>query len=211
MEMSGCPVAVGITGGMGCGKTTVVDVFAELGIPAFVADRVGASYYQEPEFCHEVARLLGADLLITPDTINKALLAQRVFSDVAALEVLNGLVHPRVMADFDVWRKKQLSPYVLFESAILYDYGFDRQMDATIVVHLDMEERMRRLLLRDSLSADEIKLRMACQLSSDVLLDRANYVILNYEGNPRRRQVQYVHQHLLSHFVVSADKVNSSF
>lgn len=193
-----CPAAVGITGGIGCGKTTVVNAFAALGVPAFVADSVGASYYREPEFCHTVAQTLGSDLLATPDTIDKVRLAQRVFADPAALASLNALVHPRVMADFDQWLQQQHTPYVLFESAILFDCGLDSRMAATIVVHLDKEERVRRLLLRDPLSVEQIEARMARQMPSDELLNRADYVILNYEGNPRQRQVQYIHQQILS-------------
>lgn len=197
MSSSSRPAAVGITGGIGCGKTTVVSAFAALGVPAFVADRVGAAYYDNPDFCHTVARTLGSDLLATPDTIDKRRLADRVFADPAALAALNALVHPLVMADFDRWLAQQTAPYVLFESAILFDCGLDSRMAATIVVHLDKEERMRRLLLRDKVSEAQIEARMARQLPSDVLLDRADYVILNYEGNPRQRQVRYIHEQLL--------------
>lgn len=192
------PIPVGITGGMGCGKTTVVAAFAALGVPAFVADRVGASYYLEPDFCHTVARTLCADVLATPDTIDKVRLSELVFSDAEALAALNALVHPRVMADFDRWMRQQQTPYVLFESAILFDCGLDSRMAATIVVYLDRAERMRRLLLRDSLSEEQIAARMARQIPPEALLDRADYVILNYEGNPRTRQVQYVHRQILS-------------
>lgn len=198
MGVSSCPAAVGITGGIGCGKTTVVNAFAALGIPAFVADRVGAAYYEDPEFCRSVARELGSELLASPDTIDKRRLADRVFADPAALALLNALVHPRVMADFDRWLEQQTAPYVLFESAILYDCGLDSRMAATIVVHLDKEERMRRLLLRDATTAEQIEARMARQMPSEQLLDRADYVILNYEGNPRQRQVQYIHRQILS-------------
>ena len=192
------PLPVGITGGMGCGKTTVVAVFADLGIPAFVADRAGAECYNDPVFCHVVADVLGKDMLATPDTIDKVRLADRVFSDPSALAALNGLVHPRVMDRFDRWLRQQHAPYVLFESAILFDCGLDRRMAATIVVHLDREERMRRLLLRDPLSEQQIAARMARQMPQEALLDRADYVVLNYEGNPRRRQVEYIHRQLLS-------------
>lgn len=200
MSESTLPLPVGITGGMGCGKTTVVSVFAELGVPAFVADRAGADCYRDPIFCHTVADHLGADLLATPDTIDKVKLAERVFADPSALAVLNGLVHPRVMDHFSRWQHQQQAPYVLFESAILFDCGLENCMAATIVVHLDRAERMRRLLLRDPLSEQQIAARMARQTPQEQLLDRADYVILNYEGNPRRRQVNYIHQQLLSRF-----------
>ncbi|KWW31186.1 MAG: dephospho-CoA kinase [bacterium P3] len=192
------PKAVGITGGIGCGKTTVVSAFAELGVPAFVADRVAARYYDSPDFCHAVAQTLGADVLATPDTVDKVRLAQRVFSDPEALTALNTLVHPRVMADFERWLPQQRSPYALFESAILYECGLDARMDATIVVYLDRAERMRRLLLRDRVPEERIEARMARQLPSEVLLEKADYVILNYEGNPRARQVDCVHRQILS-------------
>lgn len=184
---------VGITGGIGCGKSTVVAEFAKLGVPCFVADTVAGAYYDDPQFLREIRTLFGDDVFRPDGTADKRAIAARVFADRQLLAKLNALVHPRVMDDFCRFCQDHATvDYVLFESAILFDYGLDRAMDRTVCVYLDMEERMRRLLLRDGSDEASIRARMASQLPAEEALVRADYVILNYEGNPRRRQVAYI-------------------
>lgn len=183
---------VGITGGIGCGKSTVVAEFVRLGVPAFVADSVAAAYYDEPAFLARLRELFGDGMFFPDGKVDKKALATRVFSDRQALAELNALVHPRVMQDFDRFCAEHAgAPYVLFESAILYDYGFDRLMDAVICVYLDLEERLSRLALRDGASRQQLMARIANQLPAEETMNRADYVILNYEGNPRSRQVAF--------------------
>lgn len=188
---------VGITGGMGCGKTTVVEEFARLGVPAFVADKVGGSYYNEAPFLAEVRKLLGDEVFDADGRVNKKRIAERVFSDKEALANLNALVHPRVMADFDLFCEQHADkPYVLFESAILYDYGLERFMDKVICVYLSLDERLARLKERDHADDSELLARIHNQMPAEEMMRRADYVILNYEGNPRRRQVAYIDKQL---------------
>lgn len=183
---------VGITGGIGCGKSTVVAEFFRLGVPAFVADSVAAAYYDDPAFLARLRELFGDGMFFPDGKVDKKALATRVFSDRQALAELNALVHPRVMQDFDRFCAEHAgAPYVLFESAILYDYGFDRLMDAVICVYLDLEERLSRLALRDGASRQQLMARIANQLPAEETMNRADYVILNYEGNPRSRQVAF--------------------
>lgn len=184
---------IGITGGMGCGKTTVVAEFEKLGIPAFVADKVGGAYYGNPAFLVEVRSLLG-DSVFNPDgSVDKKRVAERVFSDKKALEALNALVHPRVMADFERFCLQHSDkPYVLFESAILFDYGLDRYVDKVICVYLSLDERLARLTSRDHLDEHALMARIRSQIPAEEAMRRADYVILNYEGNPRKRQVEWV-------------------
>lgn len=188
---------VGITGGIGCGKSTVVAEFAKLGVKAFVADSVAAAYYHEPDFLNQLRTLFGNSIFLPDGSVDKQTLARRVFADRDALHALNGLVHPRVMADFDVFCLLHSSePYVLFESAILYDYGFDAAMDRVVCVYLDLQERVSRLLKRDAVSVEQIMARIANQLPAEEAMLRADYVILNYEGNPRPRQVAHIDKEL---------------
>ncbi|MBR3783826.1 MAG: dephospho-CoA kinase [Bacteroidales bacterium] len=184
---------VGITGGIGCGKSTVVTEFSRLGVHAFVADSVAATYYDDTSFLAQIRDLFG-DSVFRPDgSADKRIIASRVFSDAALLRSLNALVHPRVMADFDTFcRQHRDEPYVLFESAILYDYGFDRMMDKVVCVYLDLAERVARLRERDRVGEDQILARVANQMPAEEAMMRADYVILNYEGNPRRRQVSLI-------------------
>lgn len=188
---------IGITGGMGCGKTTVVAEFERLGVPAFVADKVGGSYYNDTAFLTEVRNALGNEVFDANGNVDKRRIAALVFSDKEALARLNALVHPRVMEDFDRFcRQHADKPYVLFESAILFDYGLERFMDKTICIYLSLDERLARLKERDHTDEAEIMARIHNQMSAEEMMRRADYVILNYEGNPRRRQVEYIDKKL---------------
>lgn len=187
---------IGLTGGIGCGKTTVLEEFQKLGIPCFIADRHASKYYNEAAFMEKVRNLLG-DSVINPDgSANKAQIASLVFNDKEALLRLNAIIHPRVMDDFRQWAEKQTTPYVIMESAIIYEYHLEQYLDKIIVVYLEKEERLRRLVLRDRTTRQQLEDRMRNQLSAEEKMDRADYVILNYEGNPRPRQVSTIDKYL---------------
>lgn len=191
------PMTVGLTGGMGCGKTTVLREFQRIGVPCFVADEVAASYYQEPAFLQEIRSLFGSAVLLPDGTADKRAIADIVFHDKDKLLQLNALVHPRVMRDFASWTERQTAAYVLMESAVLFEYGLNRAMHKVVSVYLDPEERLRRLAQRDHVGREALEARMHNQWSAEEKMDKANYVILNYEGNPRCRQVSYIHDMLL--------------
>ena len=189
---------VALTGGIGCGKTTVLHEFQRIGIPCFVADEVAGGYYREPSFLAEIRRLFGDRVLLPDGSADKRAIAQIVFSDTDALQQLNRLVHPRVADDLRQFALLHAnSPYVIFESAIIYEYGFDRMSDRVVCVYLEEEERLRRLELRDHASREQLQARMRNQLSAEEKMMRADYVVLNYEGNPRERQVRHIHNLLL--------------
>ena len=184
---------VGVTGGMGCGKSTVVAEFKALGVSCFVADSVAATYYNEPDFIRTIADHFGTEVLDTDGHVNKQRLAACVFSDKKQLERLNAIVHPRVWADFEAFcHQHKEEHYLLFESAILYEHHFDRRMDCVVGVYLDLEERLKRLSERDHASRETLLARINNQDPAEEILTRADFVVLNYEGNPRKRQVAYI-------------------
>lgn len=189
---------VALTGGIGCGKTTVLEEFQKLGVPCFVADQVAGRYYDDPAFVSEVVNLFGKDVLQKDGSVDKRAIARIVFNDAQALKKLNALIHPRVWEDFKLFAESHTdSPYVIFESAITYEYGFDRMVDKVICVYLEKEERLRRLELRDKVTRTELEARMRNQWEAEEKMMRADFVILNYEGNPRKRQVAFVHNKLV--------------
>lgn len=197
--MASNPLLVALTGGIGCGKTTVLNEFRSLGVPTFVADDVAGAYYSDPDFLTGIRGLFGNRVFLADGSIDKRAIASIVFSDPAMLQRLNALVHPRVWNDFVQFVSLNGdAPYVLFESAIVYEYGFDRMVDKVVCVYLDRDERIRRLQLRDHATRAQLEARMANQFSAEEKMLRADYVILNYEGNPRSRQVQHIHSLLLS-------------
>lgn len=197
--MSSLSRVVGLTGGIGCGKTTVLQEFRNLGVPCFVADEASRRCYDDPGFRSVVADRFGAGRVILPDgSVDRRAVADIVFRDPDQLRWLNGEVHPRVMADFDRWRSSQVAPYVILESAILYEAHLDARVDLVVAVYLEREERLRRLELRDHASREALEARMRNQLSAEEKMDRADFVVLNYEGNPRARQVRYVHGQIVN-------------
>lgn len=194
------PFVVGLTGGIGCGKTTVLEVFHSLGVPCFVSDRRAAAYYGDPDFLRQIRSLFGSEVFTPDGAPDKRAIASIVFKDKQMLLKLNAIVHPRVIREFEQWRHLQTSRYVVFESAILYEYGLERMANKVVCVYLEKEERLRRLALRDKVSREAIEMRMSSQISAEEKMNRADYVVLNYEGNPRLRQVQYIHQSLMRVF-----------
>lgn len=183
---------VGLTGGIGCGKSTVVNVFREIGVPCFVADDEAGKYYDDPIFLEEIRRLLGDKVFSDTGKVDKREIAQIVFNDKEKLSQLNSIIHPRVMRQFKGWAQRQDSDYVIIESAILYEYDLDKQLDKIVAVYIDREECIQRLEHRSNEPRDVIEARINNQLSAEEKMDRADYVILNFEGNPRERQVKYI-------------------
>lgn len=184
---------VALTGGIGCGKTTVLDCFRQLGIPCFVADEVAGGYYADRQFVQQVSQLLGADIALPDGSADKRAIARLVFGNSELLGRLNALIHPRVWADFQAFVGQHAgAPYIIFESAIAYEYGFDRKVDCMVCVYLEKEERLRRLVVRDGATREQLEARMRAQLSAEEKMMRADYVVLNYEGNPRQRQVRHI-------------------
>jgi len=187
-----------ITGGIGCGKTTVTDEFRKLGIPCFVADDVAGRYYGDKDFLIQIRQMFGEGVIRPDGSADKKAIARIVFADREALQRLNALIHPRVWDDFIRFMEQHReAPYVIFESAIAYEYGFDKKADKVVCVYLEEEERLRRLELRDHATRGELQARMRNQLSAEEKMMRADYVVLNYEGNPRSRQVRYIHSKLM--------------
>ncbi|MBR1851076.1 MAG: dephospho-CoA kinase [Bacteroidales bacterium] len=192
-------IRIGLTGGIGCGKTTVLREFERLGARIFSADEVASHYYEDENFKHELRSIFGPVIFHQDGSVDKKAIAQLVFADKGLLSALNALVHPRVIADFEeVLRSGQGRVNIVFESAILYDYGFDKMMDSVVCVYLDHDERVRRLMIRDNSTRQQIEARMRNQLPAEYAIDKADYVVLNYEGNPRRRQVEYIYSQIIS-------------
>ncbi len=186
---------VALTGGIGCGKTTVLNEFRYLGVPCFVADDVAGTYYNDPVFVQQVKAVLGSSVICSNGTVDKRAVADIVFNDAEALKRLNAIVHPRVWNDFRTFAGYYRdAPYVVLESAVVYEYGFNLLVDKVVCVYLEQEERLRRLELRDHATRGQILARMRNQFPAEEKMMWADFVILNYEGNPRTRQVRHIHQ-----------------
>ena len=170
---------IGITGGIGSGKSTVCRLFAERGIAVYDSDREAKRLMtDDPALRESIAARFGTEIY-DGGRLDRARLAACVFADPAALADLNARVHPAVMADFDAWAERQSGPYVILESAILFEAGLQDRVDCTVAVLAPAELRVQRACRRDGCDEAAIRRRMAAQLSDDELCRRAAYTLVN--------------------------------
>lgn len=173
-------IKVGITGGIGSGKTTVCKVFRVLGIPVFEADTTAKQLMNtDAELRKKLIGLFGTAVYQPDQTIDRKYLAGIVFTNPSLLAQLNELVHPVVRKAFEEWYLIQHSPYVLHEAAILFESGFYRMMDKTITVVTSEKQRIERVVKRDRLTVELVKQRMKNQWSDDEKIKLADFVIGN--------------------------------
>lgn len=172
-------IRVGVTGGIGSGKSTVCRLFAQRGVPVYDTDAAAKRLMTEAGPLREaIAARFGAGVY-RGDALDRALLAGIVFADAVALADLDALVHPAVKRDFEAWCRRQQGDYVILESAILFESGFDTAVDRTVAVLAPAELRVARTCRRDGSDPEAVRRRMAAQSDDDTLRDRADYAIVN--------------------------------
>ncbi|HET8858312.1 dephospho-CoA kinase [Marivirga sp.] len=191
---------IGITGGIGAGKSLICEVFQLLGIPNYPADsRAKWLQSNDPELKSQIANHFGEEAYFENGELNRDYLSKEVFGDDDQLKLLNSLVHPAVAKDFENWCKNHSDkPYILKEAALLFETGSYKQLDATINVHASQELRLKRTLERDPQRTKESVLSiMKKQLSDDDRMELADYVIYNDESKSIIRQVMELHEELV--------------
>ena len=176
-------IKVGITGGIGSGKSTVCRVFELLGVPVYYSDAEAKTILDaDPEVNAAVLKLFGAGVKNEAGMIDRKKIAAIVFTEKDKLEKLNSIVHPAVGKHFDDWCKKNAdAPFILKEAAILYESGAYKQVDKVIVVTAPEALKIERLQKRDGLSTAEIRKRINSQMSDAEKTGRADFVIANDE------------------------------
>ena len=191
---------VGITGGIGSGKSTVCMIFEQLGIPVYYADQQAKWLMVHDESLREaIAALLGAEAYLPQGQLNSRWIASRVFQHPALLEQLNALVHPAVAAHSEQWHLRQSSvPYTLYEAALLYESGGYKKMDCMITVTAPLPTRIERVMLRDQCSREEVEARIARQMPEGEKVARADFVIVNDGQQSLVFQVLQVHHSLFA-------------
>jgi len=175
---------IGITGGIGSGKSIVARLFAALGVPVYDSDSRAKHLMAHDQLLRaQLVAAFGPETYTVEGALNRVHLAQRVFKDAAQVAQLNGLVHPRVGQDFEDWVTAQIAagqPYILKEAALLYESGAYRQLDRIITVFAPPEVRAARVLSRDAhRSPADVQAIMNQQLGDEEKLQRADYVIYN--------------------------------
>jgi dephospho-CoA kinase len=190
---------VGITGGIGSGKTTVCKVFELLGIPVFYADDVAKSIMQtDPVLKTALLDTFGENSYTKDGMLNRAYISSIVFNDKQELEKLNSLVHPAVLRAFDNWVLYQHeSPYVIKEAALLYESGGFKMCNKSILVIAPTLIKMNRVKLRDGVSEEDIQLRMNRQFSDEIKIKYADHILNNDEKQLLIPQIIQLHQQFL--------------
>lgn len=191
-------ITVGITGGIGSGKSTVCRVFGVLGVPVFSSDEAGKRAMSTDLTVRD--RLVEAfgSAIYSQGTLDRKALADRVFNDPAAMARLNAIVHPAVREAFASWAAEQHAPYVLNEAAILVETGAYKQLDHLIVVEAPAAERVRRVMLRDGVSSAEVQARMNNQANDAQRAAVAHTLVRNDGHTMVIPQVINAHRRLLA-------------
>lgn len=192
---------IGLTGGIGSGKSTASRVFAALGIPVYDSDsRAKALMGSDPALMDEIRREFGAQAY-GAEGLDRQYLASKVFSDKHALARLNGIVHPALGRDFAAWADGYAAagevPYVVMEAAILFEGGFDAGVDYSVTVSAPLEERVARAVLRDGSEPEQVRARVGNQMDDAERESRSDYVLGNADGELLLPQIIELHARLL--------------
>lgn len=188
---------IGITGGIGSGKTTVAKVFEVLGIPVYYADDEAKEIMHKNELLkQQLIFYFGKDTYVD-GKLNRKHLSSIVFADKEKLELLNSLVHPVTITDAEQWFKRQQSPYVLKEAALLFESGAAEGLDYIIGVTAPAAIRIKRVMDRDGVTSDDVKKRMLNQIEETIKIRLCDFIIHNDEQQMILPQVLKLHEELL--------------
>lgn len=187
---------VGITGGIGSGKSTVCDILRELDVAVYNSDVRAKELMMESVSLRQALVERFGEEVYNAEGLNRAYLAQRVFGSASELEALNAIVHPAVMADFDAWAEAQQGNYVVLESAILFEAQLENRVDVVVSVMAPESLRVERAMQRDGASREQIMARIKAQMSDDERSDRSKYAIVNIDLEELREEVEQLHRRL---------------
>ena len=183
---------IGITGGIGAGKSLVAEIIKAMGYPVYNSDeRAKELTESNPKIKEGLIHLFGEEIYQN-DTLNKFALAQAIFSDESLREKVNALIHPIVREDFNLWALAQNNSLVFNESAILFETGSFKNFDAIILVYAPKELRIQRIMKRDNFSENEVLKRMNSQFSDEEKYQLTEFRVLNDEQTPLLEQVEKI-------------------
>ena len=189
---------IGLTGGIGSGKSTVAQMFKALGVPVYDSDKEAKALMTNSKSLRKAIIALFGETAYHGQNLNRKYIASRVFTNKNLLQELNAVVHPAVKDHFKAWVKEQNAPYVIQESALIFEEQNAALYDAVILVVAPEETRLQRVIERDGTTREEVLSRMAHQLSDKEKAQLANFTIQNINLEPTKEQVVKIHGELLS-------------
>ena len=189
---------IGITGGIGSGKSTVGHIFETLGIPVYYADDAAKRLMNEDAGLKQQVQQLFGDAAYTHGKLDSAYLSAQVFNNPDKLAMLNALVHPATIADAAKWMQQQSAPYAIKEAALIFESGAQENLDKVIGVFAPKAVRIKRVMGRDGITREEVMARINKQINDTIKMRLCDYVITNYEQQLLIPQVLAVHKALLT-------------
>jgi dephospho-CoA kinase len=189
---------IGLTGGIGSGKTTVARIFEVLGIPVYYADVAAKRIMNEDEEIKvSIIKTFGEEAYKDGE-LNRSYLSTIVFSNANKLNLLNSIVHPATIKDAEKWIKKQTAPYIIKEAALLFESGSHQNLDYVIGIKSPLKLRILRVMKRDGVSHDEVMARMNKQMSEETKMTLSDFFIINDEVQLVLSQVLQLHEKFVS-------------
>lgn len=192
---------VGLTGGIGSGKTTVCHIFEALSVPVFYADTEAKKLYSDPDVLAKVEQIAGMPICHSDGTLNRKALADILFAYPQKLAAINTYIHPLVAERYEQWKTEYVREalYCIREAAILFESGSHADCFRVIVVTAPEEERIRRVVQRDGISPNDVRMRMNVQMPEDEKIANADYIIHNDGSQPLIMQVVSIHHNIINH------------
>ncbi|MGB0367063.1 MAG: dephospho-CoA kinase [Flavobacteriaceae bacterium] len=192
------PKIIGLTGGIGSGKSRIVAVFTALGVPCYIADQEAKKLMVDNARVKQQIIDLFGEKAYNQNDLNRAYIGELVFNDSQKLAALNAIIHPEVAQDFSVWVSQQDYPYVIKEVAILFETAGYKAVDQSILITAPKEIRLQRAMKRDQCTKEEVLARMNNQWEDEQRLPLASHVIENLAWKDTEKEIKRLHKYFLS-------------
>ena len=184
--------SIGLTGGIGSGKTTIANYLASLGIPVYIADDAGKKVMQQQKIIKAIQQKFGSDI-VKENQLNRARLAEIVFNNPDRLKELNAIVHPAVREDYKKWLAEHTdAPFLVYESAILFESGSYKDFDYVITITAPLEVRVARVLQRDDTEREQVMKRINAQWTDDQRVSKSDFVIENIDIDLAKAEINKI-------------------
>lgn len=190
---------VGLTGGIGSGKSTIAKIFSTLGVSIFDADAEAKFLMSNNQQLQREIKYIFGEEIYTFNTINRTLLASKIFGDQRLLRQLNQIVHPALQKHWQNWIRKQSGPYVIKEAAILFESGTAIDLDVVIGIYAPEDIRIARVMQRNNITREEVVQRINNQIDDNIKMKLCDFVVYNDEQSSVVKQILEIHNKIIFH------------